>query len=99
MDDIKLIILYAICLLIAGLGVLGLFMCLVVASRQESIMAFSEKEAAFKYINEYQKETYDRITILVKKGQKEKIKQLASNYGMSLSEYIVFCINTYSPIE
>lgn len=56
-------------------------------------MAFTEKQAAFKYINQYQKETYDRITILVKKGQKEQIKQRAASKNMSLSEYIVYCIN------
>ena len=55
-------------------------------------MAYKDRQAAFAYINDYQRQTYDRITILVKKGEKEKIKALASRYNMSLSEFIVDCI-------
>lgn len=61
-------------------------------------MAFTEKEAAFRYINEYQKETYDRITILVKKGQKDIIKAYAKERGMSVTEYIVYCLNQEQPV-
>jgi len=55
-------------------------------------MAFSDKNAAFKYINDYQKEKYDRITIMVKKGEKERYKDLAKERGMSMTEFIVDCI-------
>ncbi len=37
-------------------------------------MAFADKKAAFAYVNEYQKEKYDRITIMAEKGKKEKCK-------------------------
>ena len=36
-------------------------------------MAFSDKQAAFNYINEYQKEKYDRITVMAQKGKKSRI--------------------------
>ena len=58
-------------------------------------MAFTEREAAFRYINNYQKEKYDRITILVQKGRKEAIQNNAKAHGMSTSEYIVACIDEY----
>lgn len=58
-------------------------------------MAFTERKAAFRYINNYQKEKYDRITILVQKGRKEAIQNKAKAHGMSTSEYIVACIDEY----
>ena len=33
-------------------------------------MAFADKKAAFAYVNEYQKEKYDRITVMAGKGGK-----------------------------
>lgn len=38
--------------------------------------------------NKYEKKAYDRITTLVKKGQKDKIKAHAEQKGMSLNAYI-----------
>ena len=58
-------------------------------------MAMSNKEAAFRYLNEYQKENYDRITILVQKGRKKEIQMAAKRLGMSATEYIVSCINEH----
>lgn len=62
-------------------------------------MAFTEKEAAFRYINNYQKEKYDRITILVPKGRKEAIQNTAKSQGMSTSEYIVACIDEHENLD
>ena len=31
-------------------------------------MAFTDKKAAFDYVNAYQKEKYDRITVMAEKG-------------------------------
>ena len=47
-------------------------------------MAYSEakKKATIKY----QKKTYDRIELKVKKGEKEKIKARATELGISRSE-------------
>ena len=38
--------------------------------------------------NKYAAKTYDRITTLVKKGEKETIKAHAESKGMSLNAYI-----------
>ena len=57
-------------------------------------MAFSDKEAAFRYINEYQKEKYDRITILRKSGQKKQIESIAKEKGYpNLSAFVNTCID------
>lgn len=37
-------------------------------------MAFADKKEAFKYVNEYQKEKYDRITVMADKGKKRNIR-------------------------
>ncbi|MGP1568947.1 MAG: hypothetical protein ACTTHM_09515 [Peptoanaerobacter stomatis] len=46
-----------------------------------------------EYQNNYIKEKYDRINLLVKKGMKEAIKEKAKSMGMSVNEYISFLIN------
>lgn len=57
-------------------------------------MAFADKKAAFDYINQYQKEKYDRITILRKSGDKEKLNQIAKEKGYrSITEFINACID------
>ena len=57
-------------------------------------MAFADKKAAFDYINQYQKEKYDRITILRKSGDKEKLNQIAKEKGYrSIKEFINACID------
>lgn len=56
-------------------------------------MAFASKDRENEYVNEYKKEKYDRITLLVPKGEKERYKEMAKNSGMSLSEFFVSCAN------
>ena len=50
-------------------------------------MAYSDaqKEATARY----NKKTYDRIEIKVRKGQKEKIGQYAARQGKSTTQFIV----------
>lgn len=55
-------------------------------------MAFTDKQAAFKYVNEYQKDRYDRITVMAKKGKKVEYQTAAKLKGMSLSEFIQDCV-------
>lgn len=55
-------------------------------------MAFTDKQAAFKYVNEYQKEKYDRITVMAAKGKKEEYKKAADLKGMKLSAFIMDCV-------
>lgn len=41
-----------------------------------------------KYQNEFNKANYDRIEVVVKKGEKAVIKEIAKAAGQSVSEYI-----------
>ena len=56
-------------------------------------MAFADKKAAFKYVNEYQKEKYDRITVMADKGKKAKYQEAAKEAGLSLSGFIMKCVD------
>jgi len=40
-------------------------------------VAFADKKAAFAYVNEYQKEKYDRITVMASKGKKVEYQTAA----------------------
>lgn len=56
-------------------------------------MAYTKKDA-YDYINRYQKENYDRITILRKSGEKERLTQIAKSNGYkTLTEFINACID------
>ena len=49
---------------------------------------------ATKYINDFQKENYDRIIVNVPKGQKQVIHDIAEKQGYkSLNSFIVDAIN------
>ena len=53
-----------------------------------------KKKAAYDYINDYQKKNYDRITILRKSGEKEKLTKIAKEKGYnSLTDFINTCID------
>lgn len=56
-------------------------------------MAFADKKAAFAYINEYQKEKYDRITVMASKGKKAEYQTAAKEAGMSLSAFVEMCVD------
>ena len=56
-------------------------------------MAFKEKQKELSYIAQYQKENYDRITVMAPKGTKEKVKAAATVRGLSASEFVLQCIN------
>ena len=45
------------------------------------------------YINSYNKENYDRITIMRTKGDKDKLDKLAKDRGVSRNELINWCID------
>lgn len=55
-------------------------------------MAFTKKEDEYKYIADYQKENYDRITLLAPKGMKKDIKAAAELKGMTLSAFVMSCV-------
>ena len=56
-------------------------------------MAFADKKRAIEYINQHQRENYDRITILRTKGDKDKLDALARDRGVSRNELINWCID------
>ena len=45
----------------------------------------AQKEATARY----NKKAYDRINIIVKKGQREAIKEIASSQGKSLNRFVL----------
>ena len=51
-------------------------------------MAYRNKSDAVKYNNEYNAKKYDRITIVVSKGNKEVIQTAAKDNGESVNGFI-----------
>lgn len=51
-------------------------------------MAYKEKSDAIRYNNEYNKQAYDRISVLVPKGTKEQIQTAAKENGESVNGFI-----------
>ncbi len=47
-----------------------------------------DKTEVYKAINRYQAERYDRIAVLVPKGDKAKIERLAKSLGMTASRLL-----------
>ena len=52
-----------------------------------------KKKAAYDYINDYQRKNYDRITILRRAGEKEKLEAIAKEKDCSLTQFINQCID------
>lgn len=48
--------------------------------------------SATKAKNKYAEKNYERIALVVKKGEKEKIRAAAEQHGMSLNAFIVEAI-------
>lgn len=51
-------------------------------------MAYRDKSSAIKYNNEFNKQAYDRISLMVAKGKKEIIQKKAKENGESLNSFI-----------
>ena len=56
-------------------------------------MAFADKKRESEYINQYMRDNYDKFLIIRPKGDKEKIKKLAKDRGVSQNELINWCID------
>ena len=50
--------------------------------------AFKEKKRRIAYNNEYNRENYDRITIMMPKGTREKLKEIARERGESVNALV-----------
>ena len=44
------------------------------------------------YINSYNREHYDRVNVMMAKGEKARLKKEAEEMGMSLNKYLTMCI-------
>lgn len=56
-------------------------------------MAFQDKKNAYNYVNEYTRKNYDRIQVIRKRGEKEKLTAIAAARGLSLSAFVNMCID------
>ena len=55
-------------------------------------MAFKDKGKELSYIAQYQKDNYDRITVMAPKGTKRQIKAAAELKNMKLSAFVLDCV-------
>lgn len=53
-------------------------------------------EARNRAAQKYAAKSYDRIELKVKKGDKDKLKQFASDNGLSVSALIIQAVNTFA---
>lgn len=49
--------------------------------------------------NAWMAENYDRVTIMIKKGEKERLKEAATASGFSVSRYVIEAVNSYADKE
>ena len=46
--------------------------------------------------NAWMAENYERVTIMIKKGEKERLKEAAKASGFSVSRYVIESVNAYA---
>ena len=56
-------------------------------------MAFADKKDASKYVYQYTKDNYDRLSVTVPKGGKATIQAAADRAGQSVNAWINDAIN------
>lgn len=54
-------------------------------------------KTSFAAQNAWKARNYDRITIMVKKGEKDKLSAAASVAGVSMSRFIIDSVNAAAP--
>ena len=52
-------------------------------------MAYKDKSALYQYNNAYTARSYDKVTVLLPKGDRARIAAYARELGMTTSAYIV----------
>ena len=55
-------------------------------------MAFKDKGKELSYIAQYQKDNYDRITVMAPKGTKEQVRAAAELKGLKISAFVLECV-------
>lgn len=58
-------------------------------------MAFDQ----IKYIQDFNKENYDRVEFNVPKGRKAELKRFAKNKGRSMTELVIEALESYYKIN
>ena len=56
-----------------------------------------KKEIAMQKVNERNKKVFDRVTIMLPKGEKQRIEQLAHFLDTSVNRFIIDCIYEQYP--
>lgn len=51
-------------------------------------MAFKDKQAVYNYTNEFNRKSYDRISVMLPKGDRERLQTAAAAAGESVNGYI-----------
>ena len=51
-------------------------------------MAYKDKSKAIAYINQYNAQKYDRVTVMLPHGEKEALKEHAAANGESVNAFI-----------
>ena len=59
----------------------------------DKFVAFADKKTAAEYINGYQKENYERITILMPKEKGKALKEYCKSKNIKASAFINQCID------
>ena len=57
-------------------------------------MSYKKTDKLIKYNNDFNKNNYDRISLMLPKGKKDLIKSIASNNGESVNAFINRAIDT-----
>lgn len=52
-------------------------------------MAYKDKQQLYDYNNKFQRETYDRIQVLAKKEEGQRIREAAAAAGETVSAFIL----------
>lgn len=53
------------------------------------------KEKYYDYVNNFTREQYDRISVIVPKGQKAELQEIAERLGVSLNRLIKNALDEY----
>lgn len=51
-------------------------------------MAYKDKAKAIAYMNQYNAEKYDRVTIMLPRGEKERLKKYTAAHDESVNAFI-----------
>lgn len=56
-------------------------------------MAYKDKAQMIEKVNAYNQENYDRVTIMLPKGEREKLKAYCTAHGESMNAYLLRLIH------